>query len=55
MLRKLLPKPQMKVYVMDFALSNATFGISRILTLDTVYEMLHGMMKSMLARKVVKN
>lgn len=50
-----MPKPQMKVHVMHFALSNATFGISRILTLDTVYEMLHGVMKSTLARTAVKN
>jgi len=45
----------MKIHVMDFALSNATFGISRIFTLDTVYEMLYGTIKSMLERKAVKN
>jgi hypothetical protein len=50
-----VPKPQMKIHVMDFVLSNTTFGISRILTLDTVYGMLHGMMKSTLARETVKN
>jgi hypothetical protein len=40
---------------MDIALINTSFGISDILTLDTVYEMVYGMMKSTLAREAVKN
>ena len=50
-----MPKHQMKIHVMNFALNNTTFGIRRILTLDTVYEMLYGMMESTLAREAVKN
>jgi hypothetical protein len=51
MLRKLVPKPQIKINVTEFALSNTTFEISRILTLDTVYKMLYGTIKSALALK----
>jgi hypothetical protein len=54
-MRKMVPKPQMKTHVMDIALRNTTFGISRILTLDTVYENLYGIMKSTLARDAVKS
>jgi hypothetical protein len=54
MLRKVVQKVQMKLHVMGFALSNTTFGISRISTLDTVYEMLYGMTKSTLEREAVK-
>lgn len=43
------------IYIMDIALINTSFGISDILTLDTVYEMVYGMMKSTLAREAVKN
>jgi len=54
MLRKLVPKSQMKIHVMDFALSNTTFEISLILTQDTVHKMLYGTMKSALAREALK-
>lgn len=53
MMRKLVQKLQMKVHVVGFALNNTTFGISRILTLDTVYEMLYCMTKSTLEREAV--
>jgi len=53
--RKSVPKTQIKINVMDFALSNTTFGISLIWTPDTVYELLYGIMKSTLAWEAVKN